>query len=122
MQTKWILTFFVLLFVTTQVYSQLPFDVKDLNSNYVVGKDMWVIAWDDSAQVFKIYNKQEQICCTILLYKEELPGGGFVFDEYELDGKTYVGTLTFEKNFWKGEYVNSTGEKFKVEKRRKMYK
>ncbi len=89
----------------------------DVEGRYSVGKTSCTIEWDTRDKTYKVY-WTEGIGYTTLFFKEELPNGNMVYDEYESDGTTYAGTFTFKNDSYrKGEYERKDGKKFSVKRR-----
>ncbi len=109
------ITIFLILLLSTTVFSHRLFDYS-VEGDYRVGKTSCTIQWDNVDQVYKVYWK-EGIGYTVLQYKEELPNGNIVYDEYQSNGRSYTGTFTFKNyKYLKGEYERVDGKKFKVNK------
>jgi hypothetical protein len=82
-----------------------------------VGKTSCTIEWSTDDRVFKVYWKNG-IGYTQLFFKEELPNGNLVYEEYESNGTTYTGKFTFkDSRYSKGEYERSDSEVFIVKRK-----
>ena len=108
-----IFIFFILIVISPKIHA-LDYSVE---GSYSVGKTSCTIEWDNSDKAYKVY-WNEGIGYTLLFYKEELPNGNIVYEEYESSGNTYTGKFTFKDyRYFKGEYERSDGKTFTVRKR-----
>jgi hypothetical protein len=106
---------FILTFpVFRQIFLQSGANVE---GSYSVSGTSCTIQWSTTDRNFRVY-WDEGIGSTILFFKEELPNGNMVYDEYESDGVTYTGTFTFKDNSYrKGQYERNDGKKFNVKRK-----
>jgi len=98
--------------------AQATSSVYDLEGGYSVGKTSCTIEWSTDDRVFKVYWKNG-IGNTLLYFKEELPNGNLVYEEYESNTSAYAGKFTFNSKYTKGEYERADYTVFKV--KRKSY-
>jgi hypothetical protein len=104
---------FTLIFISTKLHAL----DNNVEGSYSVGKTSCTIEWDNSDRAYKVY-WNEGIGYTLLFYKEDLPNGNIVYEEYESSGNTYTGKFTFKDyRYSRGEYERSDGKVFNVKKR-----
>ena len=112
---KYIITLFTLMLLASFTFSHNSHGYS-LDGDYKVGKTSCTIQWDDADQLYKVY-WENGIGYTVLYYKNELPNGNRVYDEFSSDGKTYTGTFTFKNyKYLKGEYERADEKIFTVTK------
>lgn len=108
-----IFIFFILVILSPKIRA-LDYDVE---GRYTVGKTSCTIEWDNYDKAYKVY-WSEGIGYTLLFYKDELPNGNIVYEEYESSGNTYTGKFTFKDyRYQRGEYERSDGKVFTIRKR-----
>lgn len=115
----YILTIVLLVAFRFSIHSQPRQSLYEIEGTYSVGKTSCTIEWSTDDRVFKVYWKNG-IGYTLLYFKEELPNGNLVYEEYESGGSNYTGKFTFkDSKYEKGEYERADSEVFKV--KRKSY-
>ena len=112
MRKLFFLIFLISLFLAPRTHAQ-----DDVGGKYSVGKTSCTIEWDSNDRVYKVY-WSEGTGYTTLFYKEDLPNGNVVYEEYDDRGTTYSGKFTFKSDYYRsGVYERSDGTEFKVKRK-----